>query len=121
MLTVPDGVDDALAACLGVAGLAAWPLLEWRARLRPGERVLILGASGAAGQIAVQAAKLLGAGRVVAAARSEEGRSRALELGADAAVDLSGDGSPEEKAHAVRGRGGRRRPGGARPLWGTWP
>jgi NADPH2:quinone reductase len=83
-----DGVDDALAACFGVAGLAAWLALEWRGDVREGETVLVLGASGAVGAIAVQAAKLLGAGRVVAAARSHSGLERARELGADATVKL---------------------------------
>jgi NADPH:quinone reductase len=81
-------VDDALAACFGVAGLAAWLAVEWRGDLREGETVLVLGASGAVGAIAVQAAKLLGAGRVVAGARSEKGLERARELGADATVKL---------------------------------
>jgi len=81
-------VDDALAACFGVAGLAAWLALEWRGDLREGETVLVLGASGAVGVIAVQAAKLLGAGRVVAAGRSEKGLERAAQLGADATVRL---------------------------------
>ncbi|MEJ7715069.1 MAG: zinc-binding dehydrogenase [Thermoleophilaceae bacterium] len=56
--------------------------------MRDGDTVLVLGASGVVGRIAVRAAKLLGAGHVVAAARSEEGLSRAGELGADAAVKL---------------------------------
>jgi NADPH:quinone reductase len=81
-------VDDALASCFGVAGLAAWLALDWRGDLREGETVLVLGASGAVGAIAVQAAKLLGAGRVVAAARSSEGLERARALGADATVKL---------------------------------
>ncbi|HEY2600659.1 MAG TPA: zinc-binding alcohol dehydrogenase family protein [Thermoleophilaceae bacterium] len=89
-LVVPEDVDPALAACLGVAGLAAWLAVDWRGDLREGETVLVLGASGAVGAIAVQAAKLLGAGRVVAAARSEAGLERASELGADAAVPLAG-------------------------------
>lgn len=75
LVTAPEGSDgaaDALAACFGVAGLAAWLPLEWRAQLREGETVLVLAASGAVGKIAVQAAKLLGAGRVVAAARDRE-------------------------------------------------
>jgi NADPH2:quinone reductase len=85
-LELPEGVDAAIASCLGVAGLAAWLALEWRGDLREGETVLVLGASGAVGAIAVQAAKLLGAGRVVAGARSLEGLARARELGADATV-----------------------------------
>jgi NADPH:quinone reductase-like Zn-dependent oxidoreductase len=88
VIELPGEVDDALAACFGVAGLAAWLALDWRGDLRQGETVLVLGASGAVGAIAVQAAKLLGAGRVVAAARSERGLERARELGADATVKL---------------------------------
>ena len=91
LIDVPDGVPDHLAAALGVAGLAAWLPLTWRARLEPGERVLVLGASGVVGQIAVQAAKLLGAGRVVAAARDADGLRRARERGADATVLLAGE------------------------------
>ena len=53
--------------------------------------MLILGASGVVGQIGVQAAKLLGAGRVVAAARDEAALARAGELGADELVPLDGD------------------------------
>jgi len=88
---VPDAVADGVAVALGISGLAAWLALTWRAELKEGEHVLVLGASGVLGQIAVQAAKLLGAGRVVAAARSQEGLERCLALGADAAVQLGGD------------------------------
>jgi NADPH:quinone reductase-like Zn-dependent oxidoreductase len=111
---------DRAATLRGVAGLAAWLPLERRARLRAGERVLILGASGAVGQIAVQAAKLLGAGRLVAVARSPEGRDRALELGADAGVD-AGDGTPEDVAEAVRDAAGGGVDVALDPLWGPGP
>ena len=85
---VPDEVDDGVAVALGISGLAAWLALTWRAGLQEGEHVLVLGASGVVGQIAVQAARLLGAARVVAAARSPMGLERCLALGADAAVRL---------------------------------
>lgn len=88
MVDVPDAVDDDLATCFGVAGLAAWLALERRARVGEGDKVVVLGASGVVGLIAVQAAKLMGAECVVAAARDEEGLARAKELGADAVVDL---------------------------------
>jgi NADPH2:quinone reductase len=88
---LPDGVEDALAIACGVAGLAAWLSLQWRAQLKPGETVLVLGASGPVGQIAIQAALIMGAGRVIAAARSERGLERARELGAAATVELAGD------------------------------
>lgn len=101
-----DGVEDALAACFGVAGLAAWLSVEWRGDLREGETVLVLGASGAVGLIAVQAAKLLGAGRVVAAARSDRGLERAQELGANATVKLGGgrEDLAEAMAEACHGQ-----------------
>jgi NADPH:quinone reductase-like Zn-dependent oxidoreductase len=86
----PDVPDGALAA-LGLSGIAAWMALTWRGRLQPGERVLVLGAGGAVGQAAVGAAKLLGAGRVVAVCRSEEAQGRARRAGADEVVPLSGD------------------------------
>jgi len=92
LIPVPEGLDDATAVAFGIAGLAGWVSVEWRAALQPGETVLVLGAGGVVGQVAVQAARLLGAGRVVAASRSAEGRDRAEGLGADATVDLSADG-----------------------------
>jgi NADPH2:quinone reductase len=89
LIDVPDDVEDGLAVSFGIAGLAAWLGLDWRGGLREGEVVLVLGASGVVGQIAVQAARLLGAKSVVAAARDEQARERArAELGADAVVDL---------------------------------
>jgi NADPH:quinone reductase-like Zn-dependent oxidoreductase len=87
---VPDAVADGVAVALGIAGLAAWLALKWRAALEHGEHVLVLGASGVVGQIAVQMAKNAGAARVVAAARSKAGLERALALGADACVALDG-------------------------------
>jgi NADPH:quinone reductase-like Zn-dependent oxidoreductase len=86
---VPDGVADDVAAALGNAGLAAWLALSWRARLKPGETVLILGATGISGLIGVTAAKQLGAGRVIAAGRNHDALARAKRLGADATVDLA--------------------------------
>ena len=102
---VPDGLPDGVAIALGISGLTAWLALTWRAELRPGEHVLVLAASGVLGQIAVQAAKLLGAARVVAAARSPEGLERCLELGADAAVRL--DGSEDLPAALTEAAGGK--------------
>jgi NADPH2:quinone reductase len=85
---LPDGVSDGVAVALGISGLAAWLALTWRGRLQAGEHVLVLGASGLVGQIAVQAARVLGAGRVIAAARSPQGLERARAQGADAVVSL---------------------------------
>jgi len=94
-LPLPDEIESDLVAALGLSAIAAWMALTWRGRLQAGEHVLVLGASGAVGQVAVQAARLLGAGRVIAACRDTGGRYLALSRGADAAVDLSGDNVDE--------------------------
>jgi NADPH:quinone reductase-like Zn-dependent oxidoreductase len=91
VLPVPEGVSDGLVAALGLSAIAAWMALTWRGDLQRGEHVLVLGASGAVGQVGVQAARLLGAERVTAACRDPAGRARATELGADAVADTSGD------------------------------
>jgi NADPH:quinone reductase-like Zn-dependent oxidoreductase len=101
---LPDEIEDGMAVALGIAGLAAWLALTWRAQLQPGEHVLVLGASGVLGQIAVQAARLLGAGRIVAAARSPEGLDRCLALGVDAAVRLDEPDLPGALTAAGEGR-----------------
>ena len=88
VIDVPDGADPALAAGLGIAGMAGWLPLAWRAPLRGGENVLVLGATGSVGFVAVQTAKLLGAARVVAAGRSAAGLERATQHGADATLRL---------------------------------
>jgi NADPH:quinone reductase-like Zn-dependent oxidoreductase len=87
---VPAGVDPGLAAALGVAGLVGWIGLDYRARLQAGETVLILGAGGSAGQLAMQSARILGADRVVGAARGKD-LGQATGHGADATVDLADD------------------------------
>jgi NADPH:quinone reductase len=116
---VPDGADLAVAAALGIAGLAGWMPFAWRAPLREGDDVLVLGATGTVGEVAVQVAKLLGAGRVVAAGRDPKRLERALELGADEVVPLDGDfgeppyvfdplcGEPLERAVAAAAPGAR--------------
>ena len=107
VLPVPAGVSDDLAAALGLSAIAAWMALSWRGRLRPGEHVLVLGASGSVGQVGVQAARLLGAGRVVAACRDRHGRARAAELGADAVADITGDDTAAVAAVLADATGGR--------------
>ncbi len=103
LVPVPDGLGDVTAGGLGVAGLAGWMGVRARGRLAPGETVVVVGASGVVGQVAVQAARLGGAGRVVAVARSAAGRERALGCGADVAL-ATGDGLPEA-LHAACGEG----------------
>ena len=92
---VPDTVDDDLAVALGIAGLAAWLPLTRHAELSAGQLVLVLGATGVVGSIAVQAAKILGAGRVVAAGRNKDALHKTRDLGADALVELGGGDDAE--------------------------
>lgn len=85
---VPEGVDDKTAISMGIAATGAIVPLE-QARIQPGENVLILGATGTLGQIALQLARHLGAGRVVGAARSADALQRLQSRGlADAVVRL---------------------------------
>jgi NADPH2:quinone reductase len=88
---VPDGVDDATALALLVQGLTAWHLWCTAGRLAAGESVVVHSAAGGVGSLAVQLARTLGAGRVIATASSPAKRALALELGADAAVDVTRD------------------------------
>jgi NADPH2:quinone reductase len=90
-IPLPTEVSDEIAAACGIAGMAGWMPVAWRAPVRSDDRVLVLGATGTVGLVAVQAAKLLGAERVVAAGRNPERLQRATELGADATVSLEED------------------------------
>lgn len=85
---IPEELDDATAAALLNPGVSAWLSLAYRAKLAHGESVLILGATGVAGRLAVNIAKLLGAGRVVAAGRNPEVLDSLSEQGADATIRL---------------------------------
>jgi len=89
-IPVPDNLDDVLAAAIANPGMSAWATLQERAHLMPGETVLIMGATGVAGQLAIQAARQLGAKRVIAAGRNVEAIASA---DVDAVVAL---GQPED-------------------------
>jgi len=115
LFDVDDDLDDAIAAALGNTGLGAWLALAWRSGLQPGETVLVLGATGACGSVAVQAAKLLGAGRVVAAARASERLERLLDRGADATVELD---AHDDLAAALRDAAGGEVDVTVDTLWG---
>src|SRR6267142_1727398 len=87
--TVPSELRDESAAALPNPGVSAWLTLTHRAKLLAGETVLILGATGVTGQLAVQIAKLLGAKRVIGAGRNESAMARLRELGADVTIQLA--------------------------------
>lgn len=86
---VPENVDDETAAALPNPGVSAWLSLAYRAKLVRGENVLILGATGVTGKLAVKIAKLLGAARVVAAGRNQQALKTLHDLGADATISLA--------------------------------
>ncbi len=88
---VPDEVSDGAALALILQGTTAWHLLRTSARMTPGESVLVLAAAGGVGSLAIQLARRLGAGRIIAAASSPDKRDLALELGADVAIDSRTD------------------------------
>ena len=104
-IPLPEVVSDEIAASCGIAGMAGWMPVAWRAPVRTDDRVLVLGATGTVGLVATQAAKLLGAERVVAVGRSPERLKRAAELGADATVSLGEDDLVAAFKEAAGGNG----------------
>ena len=101
-IVLPNGTDHALAAALGIAGLTGWLAVDWRAHLRGGERVLVLGATGVVGLVAVHAARILGASRIVAAGRDPDALEAAREAGAHALVSLVEESDPAALGDAFR-------------------
>jgi NADPH:quinone reductase-like Zn-dependent oxidoreductase len=90
-LAVPDDLDDVTAAAIANPGMSSWAAYTERARLKAGETVLVNGATGAAGRLAVQIAKHLGAKKVIATARSADAVKAVAALGADVTIPLVED------------------------------
>lgn len=101
---IPDGCSDESALALLLQGLTAWHLHRTQGRVAPGETVVVISGAGGVGSLAVQLAKPLGAGRVIATASSEEKRALCLELGADAAIDGAAEGLTERLLEANDGK-----------------
>jgi NADPH:quinone reductase len=101
---IPDGVDDGAALALIIQGLTAWHLFKTSAKLQEGESVVVISGAGGVGNLAVQLAKPFGAGRVIATASTEEKRAKAVELGADVAVDPGGEDLKGALIEANEGR-----------------
>jgi NADPH:quinone reductase-like Zn-dependent oxidoreductase len=87
-IPIPDGVDVARASAMPSSVLTSLLPLKYSAKLQQGETVLVNGATGVSGRIAVQIAKILGAGKVIATGRSERSLRLLPELGADVMIDL---------------------------------
>ncbi len=100
-IELPTGLDDVTAAGIANPGMSSWVALTGRAKFAAGESVLVLGATGVAGQLAVQIAKRLGARRVVAAGRNPQALEELRRLGADSVVSL--DQEREALVSALRG------------------
>jgi NADPH:quinone reductase-like Zn-dependent oxidoreductase len=97
-IPLPDGLDDATAAAIANPAMSSWVALTARAKFAPGESVLIFGAAGVAGQLAIQIAKYLGARRVIAAGRGSLDKLKGL--GADAVIQT--DQEPAAVVSALR-------------------
>lgn len=95
---LPDATDIPAVAAAMNPGMSSWIALRRRIAFAPGQSVLVLGATGSAGQLAVQVAKHLGAGRVIAAGRNPQRLATAAQLGADATVSLLGDEEDADRA-----------------------
>lgn len=102
LVPITADVPDTLVAALGYSAIAAWMSLTWRGGLVAGERVLVLGAGGVVGQVALQCARLLGASAVYAACRSDRAVATAESLGADGVVRLSDDDQADGLAAQIR-------------------
>jgi NADPH:quinone reductase len=104
LVPVPDAVSDAAALTTLVQGSTAWHLLRTSTHLQPGESVVVHAGAGGVGTIAIQLAKLWGAGRVIATASSPDKRQLALDLGADVAIDSRAENLTAELREANGGR-----------------
>ena len=105
VVPLPAGLEAAQATALIVQGLTAYLILKDAASLQPGQSVLVHAAAGGVGTIAVQLAKLLGAGRVIATASTEEKLALAQSLGADAGVNYTQENWPQQVMDANGGKG----------------
>jgi NADPH2:quinone reductase len=101
---IPEDLDDGAALAMIVQGTTAWHLFKTAGRVAAGESVVVHGAAGGVGSLALQLGHPLGAGRVIATASSAEKRALALELGADAAIDPAPEGLTERLIEANGGQ-----------------
>jgi len=95
---IPNGIDPAVAAAVPPSALSSYLPLKYTAKIEKGETVLINGATGVSGRIAIQVAKMLGAGRVIGTGRNEASLKLLESLGADAVIDLK---QPDEQLLAA--------------------
>ncbi len=105
VIPIPDTLDFAHAAAFAVQGLTAYQTLRESGRLQAGESVLVQAAAGGVGTLAVQLARLMGAGKIIGTASNEHKLDLVRRLGADAAINYTQDDWVEQVKKATGGRG----------------
>ena len=105
VIPIPDGLGFDAAAAIPLQGLTAYHLIKTTGRMGEGESIVVHAAAGGVGYLAVQMAKLMGAGNVIATASNQEKLNMAKDLGADVLVDYMDDGWPETVKTATGGNG----------------
>lgn len=96
VIALPRELSDEAAAAMAIPGMSSWAALMERAAFQAGETVLVNGATGASGRLAIQVAKHLGAGKIVATGRNTAALADAKRLGADVTIALSDDADAME-------------------------
>jgi NADPH:quinone reductase len=104
LIPIPEQLDFHTAAALPLQGLSAYHILKTMGRLEKGESVLVHAAAGGVGTIAVQLAKLMGAGKVIATASSDEKLALAREMGADVLINYT---EPDWEKRVLEATGGK--------------
>jgi NADPH:quinone reductase-like Zn-dependent oxidoreductase len=97
-IDIPDDLDDITAAAIANPGMSSWAAYTERARLKRGETVLVNGATGTSGRLAVQIARHLGAKKIIATGRDSEALKSVAALGADVTIPLTDDAAAMEDA-----------------------
>ncbi|CAN5343563.1 zinc-binding alcohol dehydrogenase family protein [soil metagenome] len=97
-IAMPNDLDDVTAAAIANPGMSSWAAYTERARLKAGETVLVNGATGTAGRLAVQIARHLGAGKIIATARNADALNSLAALGADVTIPLGDNDAGIESA-----------------------
>lgn len=105
LIPLPDQIDYRTAAALPLQGLSAYHVLKTMGRLEKGETVLVHAAAGGVGTIAVQLAKIFGAGKVIATASTPEKLELAREMGADVLINYTEEGWEQQVREATGKKG----------------
>lgn len=105
IIPIPDMLDFTHAAAFPVQGITAYQLLRESAHIQAGESVLVHAAAGGVGTLAIQLAKLLGAGTVIGTASNAQKLELIRRLGADAAINYTEENWPEQVKQATGGKG----------------